>query len=127
SSARGSPWTTSVRAASTSTRRCPSELPDASRLPGSCARAGKPGNVDPGGPREEVRAISVCFRCDGPIEWVTTARGKKLPLNPGATVGARGNFVIFEGLAEYIHGDERDGFRELGYDVREAHQATCGR
>ena len=69
-----------------------------------------------------------CHRCGGRIEWATTARtGRKLPLNPGAAAGARGNFVIFEELAEYVHDDERDGFCELGYDVREAHQATCER
>ena len=59
---------------------------------------------------------------------------RKFPLNPGAAVGARGNFVILEELAEYVHDDERDGVRERGYGVRErgytvreAHQATCER
>jgi len=57
----------------------------------------------------------------------TDQKRHTLRSHPGAAVGARGNFVIFEELAEYVHDDERDGFRERGYTVREAHQATCER
>ena len=70
--------------------------------------------------------MSECYRCRDPIEWVVTAKGRRQALNPGDPGGARGNVVLVDDdVAEYIHDGERDAFRGDGWEVREAHAATC--
>ena len=74
----------------------------------------------------------VCRRCDAPVAWVKTARGKKLPLDPEPSRSPlEGNFGLTQyGTALYVRDAARmaafgaDG-ASCEYPIYVAHFASC--
>jgi hypothetical protein len=67
----------------------------------------------------------VCAHCGQNVVWGTTARGRRVPLNPAASRGHRGNFVFAAGVAVYILDSRREQLRADGVDNYESHFASC--
>jgi hypothetical protein len=68
-----------------------------------------------------------CRYCGAPIRWAISAKSHKwLPLDPDPVADAEhGNFVLREGLAEWIPDSRRRSLLQDGAQVFVAHPATC--
>jgi hypothetical protein len=72
---------------------------------------------------------SACRYCGLPVRWEKTARNKKrVPLDLSPTDDPRqGNFVLVDGLAEYVGDQRRLELIRSGVPVFRAHMSSCTR